>query len=100
MMQKFAGACSPEQLSTLQTIFDLIWMEMRASSTSSYSGPADPDALRDEIAKRVLSQSNGNPADPNRIVRDVLASFGIDQPDAWERGNGASRDISSQRGVR
>jgi len=27
-MQKFAGTCSPEQLHTLQTIFDLIWMEL------------------------------------------------------------------------
>jgi hypothetical protein len=99
-MPKFTGTCSPEQLHTLQSIFDLIWMELRASSTGSYSGPSDPDALHDEIAKRVLSHSTGDAADRNRIVRQVLASFGIDRPSACEQGSSASHDISSQRGVR
>jgi hypothetical protein len=77
-MQKFAGLCSPEQLQTLQRIFDLIWMELRASTTSTYSGPSDPDALRDEIARRVLANYKGADVDADQITRRVLSSFGID----------------------
>jgi hypothetical protein len=77
-MLKFAGTCSPEQLHTLQRIFDLIWMELRASTMSNYSGPADPDALRDEIARRVLGQFAGDGLDADEITKRVLSSFGME----------------------
>lgn len=77
-MQKFAGTCSPEQLHTLQSIFDLIWMELREKITDSYSGPSEPDELRDQIARRVLEHSDG--ASSDEIIRQVLASFGIERP--------------------
>jgi hypothetical protein len=76
-MLKFAGSCSPEQLHTLQKVFDLIWMELRASTMSNYSGPSDPDVLRDEIARRVLGQFNGNGIDADEITKQVLGSFGL-----------------------
>ena|SRR5687767_9718983 len=82
-LQKFAGSCSPEQLHTLQSILDLIWMELRASSTSNYSGPSDPDMLREEIARRVIDRYNGGSDTPvHQIVMQILASFGIDKPAA------------------
>jgi hypothetical protein len=88
-MQKFAGSCSPEQLDILQTVFNFIWMELRASSNFGYSGPSDPEALRDEIAQRVFSLCEGEGADPTRIV---LTSFGID-------GSGLGRgQLSKQAG--
>lgn len=77
-MQKFAGSCSPEQLHTLQSIFDLIWIELRSSSMSSYSGPSDPDELRDQIARRVLDHYDGDGTSSKEITRQVLASFGVD----------------------
>jgi hypothetical protein len=77
-MQKFAGSCSPEQLTILQAVFDFIWMKLRASSNSSYSGPSDPEALRDEIAQRVFSLYGAEGVDPDQIAGQVLASFGID----------------------
>ena len=78
-MQKFAGSCSPEQLHTLQSIFDLIWIELRSSSMSSYSGPSDPDELRDQIARRVLDHYDGEGTSSKEITRQVLASFGVDR---------------------
>jgi hypothetical protein len=77
-MHKFAGMCSPEQLHTLQRIFDLIWMELRESSTSDYHGPSDPDALRDEVARRVFSQFDGGELDPDEVTTRVLSSFGLE----------------------
>jgi hypothetical protein len=76
-MHKFAGSCSPEQLHTLQKIFDLIWMELQESSTSKYNGPADPNLLRDEIARRVLGQFDGDDLDAEIVTKKVLASFEI-----------------------
>lgn len=77
-MLTFAGSCSPEQLHTLQKIFDVIWMELRASTMSNYSGHSDPDALRDEIARRVFSQHDGKEIDADEITRRVLSSFGAE----------------------
>jgi hypothetical protein len=76
-MQKFARTCSPEQLHTLQVIFDLIQVEQRESSTSTYSGPSEPDALRDEIAHRVLSQFDAHGFSGDEVTKRVLSSFGI-----------------------
>jgi hypothetical protein len=77
-MQKYAGTCSPEQLQTLQKIFDLIWMELRSSSLSNFNGPSDPDTLRAEIASRVLSCHDGDDLDAQHITERVLSSFGIE----------------------
>jgi hypothetical protein len=94
-MHKFAGLCSPEQLHTLQTIFDLIWMELQETSTSRYDGPFDPNALRDEIARRVLGQFDGGDLDAETVTQHVLASFAI-QGRALHRptvrGNGTTKD--------
>ena len=79
-MQRFAGSCSPEQLHTLQSIFDQIWMELRENSISSYSGPSDPDVLRDQIARRVLDHYDGDGISSDVIIRQVLAGFGIERP--------------------
>jgi hypothetical protein len=76
-MQKFARTCSPEQLHTLQVIFDLIQVELRESSTSKYSGPSEPDALRDEIAHRVLSQFDAHGFSGDEVTKRVLSSFGF-----------------------
>jgi hypothetical protein len=76
-MQKFAGSCSPEKLHTLQKIFDLIWMELRASTASTFNGSSDPDALRNEIARRVLGNYKGAEIDADQITRRVLSSLGI-----------------------
>ena len=93
-MQKYAGTCSPEQLQTLQKIFDLIWMELRSSTHSSFNGPSDPDALRAEIASRVLSHHDGDDLDAEHITERVLSSFGIEtnilHPPA-RGGNGAMK---------
>lgn len=77
-MQRFASSCTPEQLQTLQKIFDLIWMELQANGHSNYTGPSDPDALREEIARRVLGSHDGDDVlDANDITKRVLASFGV-----------------------
>lgn len=78
-MLKLPGTCSPEQLHTLQSIFDLIWMELRASRTSSYSGSSNSDTLREEIARRVLDRWDGDETPPDEIIQQVLASFGINK---------------------
>jgi hypothetical protein len=78
-MQKFSGSCSPKQLQTLQSIFDLIWMELRDKTASSYSGPFDPDTLREEIARRVFAFA-GQYASKGDVVREVLSSSGIQTP--------------------
>ena len=87
-MQRFAGSCSPEQLHTMQSIFDLIWMELRAHTTVSFSGPLDPDGLREEIARRVLNSFGSEHTPPEEIIRDVLASFGIQPNTPPSKSNG------------
>jgi hypothetical protein len=76
-MQKFAGSCTPDQLHTLQRVFDLIWMELRANGHANYTGPSDPDLLRDEIARRVLGAFNGGEVDAAKVTERVLMSFGV-----------------------
>jgi hypothetical protein len=75
-MLKLPGTCSPEQLHTLQRIFDLIWMELRASSTSSYTVSSHQDTLREEVARRVLDRWYRDETSPDEIIQQVLASFG------------------------
>jgi hypothetical protein len=76
-MQRYAGSCSPEQLHTLQKIFDLIWMDLRSNGSSRYTGPLDPDALREEVARRVFSHFNGDDTNADDITQRVLSSFGV-----------------------
>lgn len=76
-MQQHTGSCSPEQLRTLQKIFDLIWMDLRSNGSSNYNGPSDPDALRDEIARRVFGQLDSDGFTADNITQRVLSSFGI-----------------------
>src|SRR5687767_13830370 len=93
-MLKFAGTCSPEQLLSLQKVFDLIWMELRANGSANYTGPTDPDALREEIARRVLAHHDGADFKADDITRQVLSSFGVQTdvlPPQAERGNGAAK---------
>ena len=93
-MLRFADSCAPEQLQTLQKIFDLIWMELQANGHSNYIGPSDPDALREEIARRVLGNHDGDDiVNSNDITKRVLASFGVhtDLSSARvDRANGAN----------
>jgi hypothetical protein len=76
-MQKFAGLCTPEQLHTLQRVFDLIWMELRANGHANYNGPSDPDELRDEIARRVFAEYDGEDVIADNVTKRVLGSFGV-----------------------
>jgi hypothetical protein len=69
-MQKFAGSCTPEQLHTLQRVFDLIWMELRANGHADYNGPSDPDA-------RVFAEYDGDDVIADNITQRVLGSFGV-----------------------
>jgi hypothetical protein len=93
-MQKYAGSCRPDQLLVLQKVFDLIWMELRANGSANYTGPSDPDALRAEIARRVLAHHDGADVKADDITVQVLSSFGVQadvlQPQAV-RGNGAAK---------
>ena len=96
-MQRYAGSCSPAQLLTFQKVFDLVWMELRANGSSNYTGPNDPDDLRQEIARRVLAYDDALETDV--ISRLVLSSFGV-PTDALERqptiGNGAGKPSAAK----
>lgn len=81
-MQKFSGSCSAEQLHTLQKVFDLIWIELRATSANTFTGPLEPEPLREEVARRVLKAYaedglDEDKPDEEEITRRVLRSFGI-----------------------
>ncbi len=69
-------------------------MELRSNGSANYTGPADPDALREEIARRVLAHYDGADFEADDITRQVLSSFGVQtdvlQPQA-ARGNGAAK---------
>jgi hypothetical protein len=77
MTQADTGPYSSEQMYTLRKILDLIWMELRASGDSNFSGPTDPDALRDEIARRAMIYFNAG-ENPDNITQSVLSSFGLE----------------------
>jgi hypothetical protein len=76
-MKNQMGSCSPEQMLALQKVFDLIWMELRFGASTNYTGPTDPDALREEIARRTIAAYDGNDVNSDDIAQRVLASFGI-----------------------
>jgi hypothetical protein len=77
MTQADTGPYSSEQMYTLRKILDLIWMELRANGDSNFSGPTDPDALRDEIAHRATRYFNAG-ENPDSITQLVLSSFGME----------------------
>jgi hypothetical protein len=71
------GTCGPEQLRTFQAIFDIIWIDLRAGGLESFSGPTDdPEALRTQIARRVMEYAMTETGDED-IIGKVLKSFGI-----------------------
>jgi hypothetical protein len=94
-MLRYAGVCGPEELETLQKVFDLIWMELRANGTKNYTGPANPDALREEIARRVFDLYKTNQGTSDDIASAVLHSFGVlmnlSHPTYTRRPNGSHR---------
>jgi hypothetical protein len=76
-MQIDKGTCGPEQLHALQAIFDIIWIDLRAGGLESFSGPTDdPEALRTQVALRVLEHAKTETSDDD-IIGKVLESFGI-----------------------
>lgn len=70
-------------------------MELRANGHSNYIGPSDPDALREEIARRVLGHHDGDDlVNAEQITKRVLGSFGVQTevlPPRVGRGNGATK---------
>ena len=71
-MQTFSGSCSPERLHTLQKIFDAIWSDVQAGSHRA------TEALRNEIARRVIRHLNDVDPQPDEIVHAILNSLNID----------------------
>jgi hypothetical protein len=68
------GAVDPEQLCALQNIFNQAWL--RANSSIDVNAAIDWQALRTEIAQRVLDYAQtGLPDD--EIIRAILTSLGI-----------------------
>lgn len=67
----------------VQKIFDLIWMELRQNGGVNFLGPLEPDVLREEIARRVVSHSSGGVAHAEEITQSVLKSFGINGVRNW-----------------
>ena len=70
-MQTFTGSCSPERLHTLQKIFDAIWSDVQAGSHRA------TEALRNEIARRVVRHLNDADPQPDEIAQAILSSLGI-----------------------
>lgn len=90
-MHRHIGWCSPEQLQTLQRIFDVIWMELRAKGLDKFDGPTDPEALRAEIACRVFGQLADKDFDAEDITQRVLRSFGIQTDCIWAERHSKTR---------
>jgi len=66
-------------------------MELRANGHSNYIGPSDPDALREEIARRVLGHHDGDDVvDAEDITKRVLGSFGVQTEVFGPRAGGAN----------
>lgn len=75
-MQIDKGSCSPEQFRTLQSVFDNVWMAIRAGSSQSFADPRDMEALHFVIARRVLDYAETRMS-AAEIIQAVLNSFGI-----------------------
>lgn len=73
-MQNDPSAINPEELCTLQTIFNQAWL--RANGSIDIDASTDWEALRNEIARRVLDYAQTNLTD-EEIVSAVLTSLGI-----------------------
>lgn len=57
MHRVYPRYCGPDQLRTLQSIFDHVWIELRANGT--FSGPTKPETVHGKIAHRVLGYEIG-----------------------------------------
>ena len=73
-MRNALNAIDPEQLCTLQTVFNQAWL--RANGSIDINVPTDWEALRSEIARRVLDYAQTNLTD-EEIVSAVLRSLRI-----------------------
>jgi hypothetical protein len=73
-MRNESGVFDPEQLRTLQSIFDTAWVQ--ATGSSKLAAIADWGALRDTLACRVMELAQTNLTD-DEIIRAVLSSLGI-----------------------
>jgi hypothetical protein len=60
---------------------------IRSDATRSYAfnSPADLEALREEIARRVLEHAANENMTPDEITRAVLSSFGIVRPECDDK---------------
>ncbi len=57
MQRVYPRYCGPDQLRTLQSIFDHVWIELRANGT--FSGPTVPETVHGKIAHRVMGYEIG-----------------------------------------
>jgi hypothetical protein len=73
-MQNDLRAFDPDQLRTLQQIFDEAWLQI--TSSSQLIIVQDWRALRDDIACKVMDYAPSSLTD-DEIIRAILASLGI-----------------------
>jgi hypothetical protein len=73
-MRNDLSAINPEQLCTLQTIFNQAWL--RANGSININASTDWEALRNEVVCRVMDYAHTNLTD-EEIVSAVLTSLGI-----------------------
>jgi hypothetical protein len=66
-----SGAYSPEQLSSLQRIFDAIWLELE-SKASRHTFPWQAQAARYQIAGFLLAYANDRELDVEQIKHEIL----------------------------
>jgi hypothetical protein len=57
MQRVYPRYCGPDQLRTLQSIFDHVWIELRSNGT--FSGPTEPQTIHGKIAHRVMGYEIG-----------------------------------------
>jgi len=73
-MRNELSSIDPEQLCTLQMIFNQAWL--RANGSIDINASTDWEALRNEIACRVMDYAQTNLSD-DEVIRAVLNSLGI-----------------------
>jgi hypothetical protein len=69
-MQRYVGSCSPGQVHMLQTICDMVLLELQARG-----GVNSTALLRDVIARRVMSQFYDDTFKMETAAEAVLLSF-------------------------
>jgi hypothetical protein len=84
MQRVYPRYCGPDQLRTLQSIFDHVWMELRANGT--FSGPTNPETVHGRIAHRVMgyeigrqvmSYADNHQMTDSEITEAVISSMSI-----------------------